>query len=127
MDEALSGLGQETPKVLAGEGTRAYQQRVIKNLRKYSPKFREVDLGALNAVAFKAVSEAIMADVAEAARRGPDVPEGAGLVEVKKRDPATGRVVSNFYGAHTFIYDLKRPARHVRSFWPHGGSTTAAS
>jgi hypothetical protein len=125
MDEVLSGLGQETPKVLAGESTRSYQQRILKSLRKYSPKFREVDLGGLNAVAFKAISEAIMADVAEAAKRGPDVPEEAGIVEVKKRDPTTGRLFSTFYGKRTFIHAMKRPAQHVRSFWPHGGSTAA--
>jgi hypothetical protein len=126
MDEVLSGLGQETPKVLAGEGTRAYRQRVMRSLRKYSPKFKEVDLGTLNAAAFDAVSEAIMVDVAEAAKRGPDVPEGAGIVEVKRRDPTTNRVISNFYGAHTFIHDMKRPPRYVRSFFPHGRAAAAS-
>jgi hypothetical protein len=126
MDEVLGGLGTETPKVLAGESTRPYRQRVMRGLRKYSPKFKEVDLGTLNAAAFDAVSEAIMVDVAEAARRGPDVPEGAGIVEVKRRDPTTNRVISTFYGKNTFIKEMKRPARYIKTFYPHGGSTTAA-
>jgi hypothetical protein len=29
--------------------------------------------------------------------------------------------VSSFYGKRTFISEMKRPARFVRSFYPHGG------
>jgi hypothetical protein len=47
--------------------------------------------------------------------------QGDAIVEVKRRD-STGREISTFYGKHTFIYEMKRPARWVKSFAPHGGA-----
>jgi hypothetical protein len=123
-DDAMSGLGTQTPRPLAGETYRAYRVRVLRSLKRHSPGFAKVDLSDFRGPALDAVSNQILADARVAGERGPDdVPEGQ-LREVVKVDPA-GRRVSFFYGKNTFIKAMKRPARHVRSFFPHGN--TAAS
>jgi hypothetical protein len=66
----------------------------------------------------------ILSDAAEAGKRGPVV-DGDVIVERKFRDP-TGRMISTFHSnGRTFIRDMKRPARWVKTFWPHGGPAAA--
>jgi hypothetical protein len=126
VDGLIGGLGQETPKSLSGEGVRPYQERVLRSLRKHSERFKNVTLSQLPAPAFAAVMDQILADAAEAAKRGPAV-DGDQIIELKRRDN-TGRMISTFHSnGRTFIRDMKRPARFVKTFFPHGGSVTAAS
>jgi hypothetical protein len=126
VDSVIAGFGQETPKSLSGEGVRAYQERVLRSLRKHSGRFKEVKLSSLPPVAFNAVMDQILSDAAEAAKRGPAV-DGDAIVELKRRD-STGRMISTFHSnGRSFIRDFAPPRKHVRSFWPHGGSTAAAS
>jgi hypothetical protein len=126
-DDAMSGLGMQTPKVMAGESFRAYRLRVLNSVKRHSPGFAKVDLRDIRGPAMEAITKQILADTVKAAERGPDdVPPGQ-LREIIKIDPTTGRRMSLFYGPNTFIMSMKRPARHIKSFWPHGASTTAAS
>jgi hypothetical protein len=124
-DDAMSGLGTQTPRPLAGETYRAYRVRVLRSLKRHSPGFAKVDLSDFRGPALDAVCNQILSDARKAGERGPDdVPEGQ-LREVIKIDPTTGRRMSLFYGPSTFIKMMKRPARHVKSFWPAAGARIA--
>jgi hypothetical protein len=92
----------------------AYRKRLARGLQRHSKDFEKVDLHEVNGSAFDAIEAKIYADAVVAART-PDFIPGGPLRAITKVDQQTGQRMTTFHGDHTFIHEMKRPARRVRT------------
>jgi hypothetical protein len=96
--------GTRAPPPLAGERARTYRVRMLRQLQKYSPEHKDVDLAAIpDPKLFELTDRRIRADALGVAHDPAAMQryfEAAlpGLREVISEDPRTGRRVSKFYG-----------------------------
>jgi hypothetical protein len=125
LERVLGAHGLDSIRPLMGETLKGYQLRTLTRLKRFSPKFKDVDLASLKGAAFAAVTGIVLDEAFAAGERGPEVAEGAGLVEVKRRDPS-GRTISTFHGdgKTTFIRDMSARPRYVKSFLTVQGHNT---
>jgi hypothetical protein len=95
-DAAMNMLGMSAPKPLAGEGLLAYRKRLLRPLQKYSPAFKDSDLGvaSVDDATFNAVEASIYADAITAAKN-PEVGEGRLMERTTQRG---GHTFTEFYG-----------------------------
>jgi hypothetical protein len=119
-DSLLRIHGSSAPEHMAGETPFAYRRRLARHLQRHSKEFGKLDLSKLNAgEAFDAIENRIYAD-AQAAAMNPEIVPGAPLRSMVKVDPFTGARITTFHGDHTFIRDMKPPARRGRlNMKPH--------
>jgi hypothetical protein len=82
----------------------------------YSVDFKALDLGNIATTpAFGAIEGRIYADAVAASDRGPDVPAGMPMRELRRAD-VTGRQVSTFYGPETIFRQLNQRSQRVTRF-----------
>jgi hypothetical protein len=122
-DEVLGTFGQASPRALIGEGYRNYAMRVIRGLQAHSERFKGIGLDGLPPSAFAAITSGILDDAETVGRTGSDLMGGSVIVERKRRDPSSNRMISEFYGPHTFVREMSRPPRFVKSFNVPGQNT----
>jgi hypothetical protein len=93
-----------------------YWVRFASRQKRYSPAWKDVELGDLPDNVFANAESAIFADSVAASKRGDDVPVGL-LRELKRMDNA-GRLISTFVGPRTFIGGMGRPPRYIKKLAP---------
>lgn len=124
LDAVFNAFGDAAPRPLTGELPKSYRLRALGKIKQHSPQWKEIDLGELPDGVLTIAEEKIMADAQAAAMSPVDVADGT-LREVTTRDRTTGRVVTNFYGKNTFIKEMSRPPRFVRTFNLPGSAAPA--
>ena len=100
---------------MVGESPLAYRRRLAGDLAKYSDRWKDIklgSLGSLDAATFEQVESQVYADAAVRARTPNDIAPGR-MREVP-RTLASGHIVTEFYGADSFVKGFARPARRVR-------------
>ena len=133
-DAVANQWGEAAPPPLAGERLIAYKVRLAQRHQRYSPEFKELNLGKLAASApdaLDAVLGRIYADSAAASVNILHNSTAGQLVERKVRD-AAGRLISTFYGGTGPMRAWQtatpsRPSRGGSSRSARGASTEAAT
>lgn len=111
-DDVQIQLGSRAPQPMFGESPLAYRRRLAGDLAKYSDRWKGIKLDSLDAATFEQVESQVYADAAVRARTPNDIAPGR-MREVRKT-LASGHVVTEFYGADSFVKGFSRPARRVR-------------
>ena len=95
-DSAFSAIGERAPVATIGERPAAYRRRMLAQLQKYSPDYKEVDIGALgDGQLLNLAEKRIFADAQEFGKS--DAAAQGVLREIQRRDPA-GRTITTFQG-----------------------------
>jgi hypothetical protein len=125
VDKVLTGVCLESPKPLVGESFNEYRRRVLRPIVKYSPRFKALDIYAINDDAtFDAVEGAILADAETAGKSGGflDGDNEYTLIERTSVD-RTGRRSSEFFGRHSFTaVDFGGINRRLVTGWASPGN-----
>ena len=109
-DSAFGSLsGSYAPKPFSGETSRTYKVRVLSQLKRHSPEWKNVDLMRLDDAGLATAERQIYRSVAKEAAAPTDIPAGQ-LREVKRINDS-GHRVSEFYGT-SFIHGMK-PLKRV--------------
>ena len=95
-DPILKAQNQSAPRWLEGETHMGYRRRLAEKLQPYAPNCQNFILAEAMGGAFETLERQIYDDARKQAERPTMIPEGE-LKEVKRQD-ATGRVSSEFYG-----------------------------
>ena len=97
-DAVYSALGGSAPVPHAGESLMLYRKRIAGDLKKHSPRFKDVEFSVVAAdeAAFNAMENVLLDEVAAIARSDSSVPEGE-LREISKMLP-TGHRATEFRG-----------------------------
>jgi hypothetical protein len=103
------------PRVLEGESTLSFRQRVAADLKRHSQKWRDVsdmELRTLPRATFEIAEKEIYADALREARAPTNIPAGE-LIERNERDQ-TGRMITRFFGDPECCWGVfKSPIRRV--------------
>lgn len=97
-DTVFQAFGDSAPRPLDGEDNAAYRRRLAHGLKARSPRYKDVDVYALNDPAtFDIIESGIYADAMTAASQPTDLREG----ELRERvsTDVTGRRISTFVGS----------------------------
>lgn len=116
-DEALIQHGKRAGRPMLGETVIAYRRRMSNELKRYSPKWKDLPLEGIRDDAFEAQIESqIYADAAIAAKTPTDIGEGE-LRCVPKTGPG-GHRINEYYGQPSAWMDpIAGPVRqYVRNF-----------
>ena len=111
-DDVHIQLGERAPQYLVGESPLAFRRRLAGGLAKYSNRWKGVRYDTLDEATFTEVESQVYADAAVRAKTPNDIAPGR-MREVRKT-LASGHVVTEFYGADSFVKGFSRPARRVR-------------
>ena len=110
-DAIYTAMGSRAAPPMMGEKLQAYRARLARGLQRHSAGFNKVDLHTIkDQTAFDSIENQIYADAMEAAKTPETVP---GVMREMVTTDASGRRISNFYGDHTFISQMKRPSRRL--------------
>ena len=116
-DSVQQGFGKQAPAPLQGESLRMYRARMLNDLRKYHPEFKNAadfsqhDMSIMDAVE----PQLLEAAHHEARRPSLDLPEDGSLRKVVRKDEA-GRQTIEWYGKNTFIRQFSAPVRKATRF-----------
>lgn len=114
-DTVAQAFGQRAPAPMMGEKPLAYRKRLLRGFARHSTfKDADFDTIAADAATFANVENIVYADALKASKT-PEVADGH-LLKRTKRDPDTGHVITEFFGNHTFISELKRPSLRAQAF-----------
>lgn len=95
-DGVYSALGKKAPNPLPNEDPDAYQRRVARDLKSYSPRYKDANLHAVaDSVIFSATLDGIYADALEFARSPAAVPAGH---LVARTHTAGGHTITEYAG-----------------------------
>ncbi|HEV2545838.1 MAG TPA: hypothetical protein VGU20_00720 [Stellaceae bacterium] len=123
-DEVAVAWGERAPPPLTGELLREYRIRLLRDHKRHSKDYADVDFATIpDGKAFDVAEARVFADSA-AASANPSGPENAPLIPRERRD-ASGRMITTFHGAGTFIRRMTRPSRRVIDFM-HGAQPRPA-
>jgi hypothetical protein len=117
-DDALQTWGERAPAPIAGESVDEYRMRLASLVQQRLPEgdeYRRLQLGGLPRTAFKNFEDAIYPR-AKAAGASVDSVAAGELREVVQVNPINGHKEHLFYGRESFVKDLTRPGRRVKSF-----------
>jgi hypothetical protein len=114
-DAVFNGFGQRAPRPLEGETIIDYRKRLATKLKGYSPAWKAVKFSQLPEEAFSIAETQVYADAISAATNPTDLEAGE-LRQVTKTDPTTGVRTIVFYGKESFVKQMGRPGRRVKSF-----------
>ena len=104
-DAVYQEFGKNAPGPLAGEPVRVYRRRLLRDLIRFSPAYKNVDLGTLHdARAFAVAERQIRSDALAEARRPTDVMAG------------TLRQVTKKIGPHTHVEFYGQPSAWINQF-----------
>ena len=96
-DAVFSELGLRCPPPSALESLTVYRHRLAKALARYSPSYKQVDIGALTGRALDTCEAVVYADSRQFAKAPTDVMPGQ-LRKVEKRQPG-GHTIIEWYGS----------------------------
>jgi hypothetical protein len=102
---------------MAGESTLGYRRRLLKDLQKHSPDWKEIDLHTLHQDALGVAESRIYADAQREADNPTALPMDR-LVQVTKIDPVTGLRSFEYKGRRTFISGMKPQSMRVSGMTP---------
>jgi hypothetical protein len=114
-DAVFNGFGQRAPRPLEGETIIDYRKRLATKLKGYSSAWKGVKFSQLPEEAFGIAETQVYADAIAAATNPTDLEAGE-LRQVTKTDPTTGVRTIVFYGKESFVKQMGRPGRRVKSF-----------
>ncbi len=115
-DSVFAEFGKSAPVPLRGEDASRYRRRILRELKAFSPSWKDVDIGAIaDDNALGPIEAHIFADATTAARNPADLPDGE-LVARTRKDPTTGQTITTFVGKNTFFHGLTRQPRYVTQF-----------
>jgi hypothetical protein len=114
-DAVFNGFGQRAPRPLEGETIIDYRKRLATKLKGYSTAWKSVKFSQLPEEAFNIAETQVYADAISAATNPTDLEAGE-LRQVTKTDPSTGVRTIVFYGKESFVKQMGRPGRRVKSF-----------
>jgi hypothetical protein len=114
-DAVFNGFGQRAPRPLEGEAIIDYRKRLATKLKGYSTAWKSVKFSQLPEEAFNIAETQVYADAVSAATNPTDLEAGE-LRQVTKTDPSTGVRTIVFYGKESFVKQMGRPGRRVKSF-----------
>ncbi len=116
-DEALIQHGKRAGRPMLGETVIAYRRRMSNELKKYSPKWKDLPLEGIRDDAFEAQIESqIYADAAIAAKTPTDIADGE-LRCVPKTGPGGHRINEYFGQPSAWMDPIAGPVRqYVRNF-----------
>jgi hypothetical protein len=114
-DAVFNGFGQRAPRPLEGETIIDYRKRLATKLKGYSTAWKSVKFSQLPEEAFNIAETQVYADAIAAATNPTDLEAGE-LRQVTKTDPTTGVRTIVFYGKESFVKQMGRPGRRVKSF-----------
>jgi hypothetical protein len=114
-DAVFNGFGQRAPRPLEGETIIDYRKRLATKLKGYSTAWKSVKFSQLPEEAFTIAEGQVYADAISAATNPTDLEAGE-LRQVTKTDPTTGVRTIVFYGKESFVKQMGRPGRRVKSF-----------
>lgn len=97
MVEQLFGVDRHASPPQVGETPLAYRKRLATRMKAHSARWKDVDLAAFDDAVLTIAETDIYADAAGVANHPAETPPGK-LIEVKKTDPRTGRVITEFKG-----------------------------
>jgi 8-oxo-dGTP pyrophosphatase MutT (NUDIX family) len=115
-DSVYGEFGKSAPHPVRGETAPLYRRRVLRDLKVYSPAWKDVDLNAIaDDNALVPIEAQIFADSTTAARNPVDIEPGI-LIPRTRKDPVTGQVITTFVGKDSFFHTFNRAPRYVTRF-----------
>ncbi|HEV2549006.1 MAG TPA: hypothetical protein VGU20_16815, partial [Stellaceae bacterium] len=114
-DEVSIAWGERAPPPLTGELLREYRIRMLRDHKRHSKDYADVDFATIpDGKAFDVAEARVYADSVAASANPPGSPN-APLIP-RRREDDTGRMITTFHGSGTFIRRMTRPARRVVGF-----------
>lgn len=95
-DSVYQQFGKQAPMALPGETPTTYRRRLVAAMQRYSPTWKDANLGNAHGKVLDFAEREIYADALKEAHSPSSVPEGT-LREIKTTD-GSGRVISTFIG-----------------------------
>jgi len=126
-DRSYSLHGLSAPRPMEGETAVAYRRRLAVGLKKHSPDYKDIDIGAVSDENMLTVIEKRVYDDAEKAARNP-VDIGAGELRKITRTDEMGRRITEYHGdPMAWMEPFRLPFRNVLAIHrnPDGGTRAA--
>jgi len=111
-DSVAQVFGKQAPRPMRGERLIPYRKRMLEPYRKYSDKWKNVELGLMSKQILDIAEAEIYADAMKAGLQPTDLPPGK-FREVTRVDPYTNQRVTTFHGTGTFFKQLGARPRRV--------------
>jgi hypothetical protein len=113
-DSVAQLFGDFAPPWFAGESDLAYRRRLVGQYQKYSPTWRDAEIGTLSGRALETVESQIFADAAREARQPTSLTLRPGELVERVSTDATGRRITKFHGDPEACWaPFKVPSRAV--------------
>lgn len=114
-DAVLQLFGKRASIPMIQETVQEYRLRIARELQGHSPTWKGSNLAvvAVDSASFDMVEKAIYADAEKAALNPTDLKAGE-FRTVTRTDSETGRRVTEFHGADSFVKSMSLPPLHVK-------------
>jgi hypothetical protein len=100
-DAIFNELGQRCPPPMASEPLTTYRHRLAKALARYSPSYKNINIGELRGGTLDVCEQQIYADAAREAKAPTDLMPGMLRMIEKKRD---GHTIREFHGLSPAVW-----------------------